>query len=110
MNQMDSTPLPRADVDRTPFYSIYDSITYETSPERPWPWGFYIYRTSYSDQDLWERYLQNLIAKTHKELASELRQYELDDTPQADVISSSFVLTPVEDCDLLEGASIETVQ
>lgn len=84
------------------FPSDFPKITYQL--QRPgsgsYRWGFYLYRTTYSDQPLWERHIAYI-----REEATKSLDYE----DNRDQLKKHFRLTIIEDPSLGE-ASIEEVQ
>ncbi|KAH7078754.1 hypothetical protein BKA63DRAFT_250604 [Paraphoma chrysanthemicola] len=63
-------------------------------------WGFLLYRCDYSSDDLWAKFL----AALQHEVDDGLRCYDAED------LRSSLDMTPKEDKDLLDGATVERVR
>ncbi|KAH7073283.1 hypothetical protein FB567DRAFT_196713 [Paraphoma chrysanthemicola] len=63
-------------------------------------WGFLLYRCDYSSDELWAKFL----AALQKEVDDSLRCYDAED------LRSSLDMTPKEDKDLLDGATVERVR
>ncbi|KAF6842286.1 hypothetical protein CMUS01_03231 [Colletotrichum musicola] len=83
-------------------YTDFPEVTYQL--QRPgsesYRWGFYLYRTTYIDQPLWERYIAYMREEASKTIYNE---------DNGDRLKKHFRLTIIEDPSL-DGASVEEVQ
>ncbi|KAI1504254.1 hypothetical protein F5X99DRAFT_406323 [Biscogniauxia marginata] len=70
-------------------------------PNTPHSWGFFVYRTTYTDQGLWERYTSYL---RNAVLAS------VEEHEESEKLKSTFELIFKEDREALEGRSLEEVR
>ncbi|KAF9875099.1 hypothetical protein CkaCkLH20_07365 [Colletotrichum karsti] len=72
-------------------------------PGELYRWGFYLYRATYDDQHLWERYISFLSGMASSYLAR-------DTTHRRQEIRDKFRLSLVEDPDALDGATMNDVK
>lgn len=75
-------------------------LTVGAAPASQWPLGFFVFRTTYNDQDIWERYMNHTYQHASRCVLKE---------PHGPEVLPFFQLTPIEDRTRLEGATKEAV-
>ncbi|TDZ32232.1 hypothetical protein C8034_v011655 [Colletotrichum sidae] len=95
---MDHTSVPFNGSD---LKTVYSNMTLPF--EGLYRWGFYLYRTTYDDQPLWERYISGLRQRAMDVIAA-------DASDKVAEMQQCFRITVIEDKDTLDGKSIEEVQ
>ncbi|KAJ0351636.1 hypothetical protein COL154_002916 [Colletotrichum chrysophilum] len=84
----------------TELRGVYDTLC--LSREGIYRWGFYLYRTTYDNQPLWERYISNLRQRAFDFIAR-------DSSSKRDEMQTTFRISVIEDRESLDGASIQEV-
>ncbi|KAI8249136.1 hypothetical protein K4K58_011088 [Colletotrichum sp. SAR11_239] len=84
----------------TELRGVYDTL--RLSREGIYRWGFYLYRTTYDNQPVWERYISNLRQRAFDFIAR-------DSSSKRDEMQATFRISVIEDRESLDGASIQEV-
>ncbi|KAF4809548.1 hypothetical protein CGCTS75_v014752 [Colletotrichum tropicale] len=87
-------------MESTRLRGVYDTL--DLSREGIYRWGFYLYRITYDNQPLWERYISSLRQQAVDYIAG-------DSSSKRDEMQTTFQLSVIEDPESLDGASIQQV-